>query len=66
MAEANAFVQPLGSGWYRYHPLLAEMLRLKLRHEFPGQVADLHQHAGRWYLRNGYLTEALGAPRGGR
>ena len=59
LAEANAFVQPLGSGWYRYHPLLAEMLRLKLRHEFPGQVADLHRRAGRWYLRNGYLTEAV-------
>ena len=59
LAEANAFVQPLGSGWYRYHPLLAEMLRLKLRHELPGQVADLHRRAGRWYLRNGYLTEAV-------
>ena len=59
LAETNAFVQPLGNGWYRYHPLLAEMLRLKLRHEFPGQVADLHRRAGRWYLRNGYLTEAV-------
>ena len=30
VARANAFVQPLGSGWYRYHPLFAEVLRLKL------------------------------------
>jgi LuxR family transcriptional regulator, maltose regulon positive regulatory protein len=59
LAEANAFVQPLGSGWYRYHPLLAELLRLKLRHEFPGQVPDLHRRAADWYLRNGYLTDAV-------
>jgi LuxR family maltose regulon positive regulatory protein len=59
LAEANAFVQPLGGGWYRYHPLLAEILLLKLRHEFPGQVADLHRRAARWHLRHGYLTEAV-------
>ena len=59
LAEANAFVQPLGGGWYKYHPLLAEMLLLMLRHEFPGQVADLHERAARWYLRHGYLTEAV-------
>jgi LuxR family maltose regulon positive regulatory protein len=59
LAEANAFVQPLGNGWYRYHPLLAEILLLKLRHELPGQVADLHRRAARWCLRNGYLTEAV-------
>ena len=46
LAETNAFVQPLGDGWYRYHPLLAEILRLELRHESPGQVPDLHRLAG--------------------
>jgi LuxR family maltose regulon positive regulatory protein len=35
VAHANAFVRPLGGGWYRYHTLLAEVLRLKLRHEYP-------------------------------
>jgi LuxR family maltose regulon positive regulatory protein len=59
LAEANAFVQPLGGGWYQYHPLLAEMLLLKLRHEFPGEVADLHRRAARWYLHHGYLTDAV-------
>ncbi len=33
VAHANAFVQPVGHGWYRYHPLFAEVLRLKLRRE---------------------------------
>jgi LuxR family maltose regulon positive regulatory protein len=59
LAEASAFVQPLGGGWYRYHPLLAEILRPKLRHEFPRLVPDLHRRAARWYQRNGYLTEAV-------
>ena len=35
LAQANALIQPLGGGWYRYHPLLAEVLRLKLRRESP-------------------------------
>jgi LuxR family transcriptional regulator, maltose regulon positive regulatory protein len=32
-ARANAFIQPIGSGRYRYHKLFAEVLRLKLRCE---------------------------------
>ncbi len=39
LVRTNAFVQPIGSGWYRYHTLFAEMLRLKLRHEHPDRVA---------------------------
>jgi LuxR family transcriptional regulator, maltose regulon positive regulatory protein len=58
LVRTNAFVQPIGSGWYRYHTLFAEMLRLKLRHEYPDRVVALHQRAARWYERNGQLTEA--------
>src|SRR5580700_2347458 len=43
LAHTNAFVQPLAPGWYRYHTLFAEMLRLKLRLEHPERVAVLHQ-----------------------
>ena len=53
VAHANAFVQPLGCGWYRYHTLFAEVLRLKLRHEYPDRLASLHRRAARWYERNG-------------
>ena len=49
LARANAFIQPIGSGWYRYHTLFAEVLRLKLRREYPDRVAALHQRAARWY-----------------
>jgi LuxR family maltose regulon positive regulatory protein len=59
LAHANAFVQPAGHGWYRYHPLLAEVLRLKLRREYPDRVATLHRRAARWYERNGSLTDAV-------
>ncbi|HEV3288732.1 MAG TPA: LuxR C-terminal-related transcriptional regulator [Streptosporangiaceae bacterium] len=59
LVRTNAFVQPIGSGWYRYHTLFAEMLRLKLRHEHPDRVPVLHRRAARWYERNGLLTDAV-------
>ena len=59
LARANAFVQPLGNGWYRYHSLFAEVLRLKLRLECPGEVPDLHRRAARWYQVNGLLLDAV-------
>ncbi|HUY50657.1 MAG TPA: hypothetical protein VMV92_33950 [Streptosporangiaceae bacterium] len=45
LAHTNAFVLPVGHGWYRYHALFASVLRLKLRRECPGKVADLHRRA---------------------
>ena len=59
VARANAFIQPAGSGRYRYHTLFAEVLRLKLRRDHPDRVAGLHQRAARWYGRNGLLTQAV-------
>ncbi len=60
LAQANAFVQPIGHGWYRYHTLFADVLRLKLRHESPHMVAQLRRRAARWLWRNGTLLEAIG------
>ena len=59
LARANAFVQPAGSGRYRYHTLFAEVLQLKLKREHPERMAPLHRRAARWYERNGQLTEAV-------
>ena len=59
LARANAFVQPAGGGWYRYHPLFAEVLRLKLRREHPDRVAGLHRRAAQWYERDGRLADAV-------
>jgi LuxR family maltose regulon positive regulatory protein len=59
LVRANALVQPIGAGWYRYHTLFAEMLRLRLRYEHPDRLAGLHRRAARWYERNGMLTDAV-------
>jgi LuxR family transcriptional regulator, maltose regulon positive regulatory protein len=59
LAQTNAFVQPVGHGWYRYHALFGAALRLKLRRESPGRVADLHRRAAQWFRRNGWLSEAV-------
>jgi LuxR family maltose regulon positive regulatory protein len=59
LAHANAFVEPMGYGWYRYHSLFADVLRLKLRHQSPGEVPELRRRAARWLRRNGTLREAL-------
>ena len=59
LAHANAFVQPIGGGQYRYHALFAQMLRLKLRLECPDRIAALHRQAARWYERHGQLTDAV-------
>jgi LuxR family maltose regulon positive regulatory protein len=58
LALASAFVKPLGGGWYRYHPLLAEVLRLKLRRQLPDLVPQLHRRAAHWHRRHGTLAEA--------
>jgi LuxR family transcriptional regulator, maltose regulon positive regulatory protein len=59
LAQANAFVRPVGHGWYRYHSLFNAVLRLKLRSESPGLVSDLHRRAAHWFRRNGALAEAV-------
>ena len=59
LARSGGFIQPLGHGWYRYHPLLAEVLRLKLRLESPDRTPGLHRQAASWYQRNGRLEKAV-------
>ena len=59
LAQSGGFIQPLGHGWYRYHPLLAEVLRLKLRLESPDRTPGLHRQAASWYQRNGSLEKAV-------
>ncbi len=60
MARANAFVQPVGQDWYRYHALFRAVLQLKLQRERPQIVADLHRRAAAWYQRKGMLADAVG------
>jgi LuxR family maltose regulon positive regulatory protein len=57
----NAFVVALGSrrSAYRYHELFAGLLRYALRREAPGQVAELHRRAARWYADHGLAVNAI-------
>jgi LuxR family maltose regulon positive regulatory protein len=59
--EAGAFVATVqgGGSWFRYHHLLADLLRLELRRSEPEAVADVHRAAARWFLRNGDVPEAV-------
>jgi LuxR family maltose regulon positive regulatory protein len=59
LAHANAFVQPIGGGWYRFHRMFAEVLTRKLRLEYPDRVQALHRRAAKWSERNGRLTDAV-------
>ena len=59
LARSNAFIQPIGRGRYRYHTLLGEVLRLKLRSRHPDRMALLHRRAAHWYERSGQLVTAV-------
>jgi LuxR family maltose regulon positive regulatory protein len=61
MERANVFITPLDERreWYRYHHLLAELLRIELARRQPGQVAVFHQRAARWYAGAGDPDRAV-------
>jgi LuxR family maltose regulon positive regulatory protein len=61
LESANAFVVGLGSDrlWFRYHPLLREMLQHQLSVTDGGAVPDLHRRAARWFAESGQPIEAL-------
>ena len=61
LQRGNFFVVPLDDKrhWYRYHHLFAEVLRLHLMADQPGQVAALHQRASEWYEHNGSPADAI-------
>lgn len=47
--------------WYRYHYLLADLLRSSLQVTNPGESSSLCRRAGAWYTANGFLNEAIHA-----
>nr|WP_257584197.1 LuxR C-terminal-related transcriptional regulator [Streptomyces sp. TLI_146] len=55
----NSFLQSAGHGWYRCHQMFADVLRVRLRHETPGLVAELHARAAAWLGEHGLLAEAV-------
>ncbi|WP_344475153.1 LuxR C-terminal-related transcriptional regulator [Nonomuraea monospora] len=59
MVRDNAFATRLDHGWYRYHPMFGEALRLILRHETPGHLAELDLRAASWFARAGDVHDAV-------
>jgi len=50
-----------GSAEYRYHPMLLDMLRERLRRELPAEAARLTRRAARWLAARGRPAEAIRA-----
>lgn len=59
--HANLFLVPLDDHreWYRYHHLFADLLRHRLRQEYPGLDATLHRRASDWFEHNGMVDLAI-------
>jgi LuxR family transcriptional regulator, maltose regulon positive regulatory protein len=61
LERANLFLIPLDEerGWYRYHHLFSDLLKLVLERTHPGLSPELHRRASRWYEVQEMLPEAL-------
>jgi LuxR family maltose regulon positive regulatory protein len=61
LARANALVVRLDrtDEWYRYHGLLAQMLRAELRRREPQLEAELHRRASRWHAEHDDVDAAI-------
>jgi len=44
---------------YRFHPMLADMLRARLRRELPGETVRLTRRAARWLAARGQHAQAI-------
>lgn len=55
LEHANLFLTPLDDErrWYRYHPLFADLLRLRLEQSAPGCATELHKRAAARRVING-------------
>lgn len=61
LVASNALVVALGddSGWFRYHPLLRELLVHRQAMEMPGISDDLHSRAAHWFADQGQPIDAI-------
>jgi LuxR family maltose regulon positive regulatory protein len=61
LERANLFLVPLDKQrrWYRYHHLLADVMRQQLHRSEPGLVLQLHRRASRWHEQNGDTDQSI-------
>jgi LuxR family maltose regulon positive regulatory protein len=59
--RANLFLVPLDQvrGWWRYHQLFADLLRVRLHQEQPERPPALHRAAATWFEAHGLVDEAV-------
>jgi LuxR family maltose regulon positive regulatory protein len=61
LERANLFLVALDEvrGWWRYHHLFADLLRVRLAQERPGRVPELHRAAAAWHEQRGLADDAV-------
>ena len=61
LSRTNLFVLPLdgSGGWYRFHPLFAQLLRVELERRDPAVVPVLHRRAYSWHRDHGTAGQAI-------
>ena len=61
LSRSNLFLVPLDdeSGWYRFHHLFAQLLRVELERREPGLAPALHRRAYGWHRDHGTTGEAI-------
>ena len=61
LSSSNLFLVPLDDegGWYRFHPLFAQLLRVELERREPGTAPALHRRAYAWHRDHGTTGEAI-------
>ena len=61
LSSSNLFLIPLDSegGWYRFHPLFAQLLRVELERREPGTAPALHRRAYAWHRDHEMTGEAI-------
>ena len=61
LSRSNLFLVPLDddAGWYRFHPVFAQLLRVELERREPGLAPTLHRRAYSWHRDHGATDEAI-------
>ena len=61
LSRSNLFLVPLDDegGWYRFHHLFAQLLRVQLERREPGLAPALHRRAYCWHRDHGTTGEAI-------
>ena len=61
LSRTNLFLVPLDDegGWYRFHHLFAQLLRVELERREPGTAPALHRRAYTWHRDHGTTDEAI-------